>query len=280
MNIKIVSDSTCDLPAELLRQYDITILPLHINKNGRSYLDGVEIKPSDIFSFVDSGGEICTTAAVNVGEYMDCFDALSPLYDAVIVITIGSGFSGCCQNARVAAEEYQNIHVVDSCSLSCGQGLLVLKAAQLAQEGLSPEEICDQLNEAAAHIEVSFILDRLDYMKKGGRCSAVAALGANLLKIKPCIEVKNGQMTVGKKYRGSFAKVIDQYTKERLDLCREVCTDLVIVAHPDAEQSAIDAAKQALAEDGRFEHVMEAQAGCTVSCHCGPNTLGVMFFSK
>lgn len=280
MNIKIVSDSTCDLPAELLRQYDITILPLHINKNGRSYLDGVEIKPSDIFSFVDSGGEICTTAAVNVGEYMDCFDALSPLYDAVIVITIGSGFSGCCQNARVAAEEYQNIHVVDSCSLSCGQGLLVLKAAQLAQEGLSPEEICDQLNEAAAHIEVSFILDRLDYMKKGGRCSAVAALGANLLKIKPCIEVKNGRMTVGKKYRGSFAKVIDQYTKERLDLCREVCTDLVIVAHPDAEQSAIDAAKQALAEDGRFEHVMEAQAGCTVSCHCGPNTLGVMFFSK
>lgn len=280
MNIKIVSDSTCDLPADLLQQQDITILPLHIHKGGRSYLDCVEIKPSDIFSFVDAGGEICTTAAVNVGEYMDCFDDLSPLYDAVIVITIGSGFSGCCQNAQVAAQEYPNIHVVDSRSLSCGQGLLVLKAAQLAQEGLSPEVICDQLSEAAAHIQVSFILDRLDYMKKGGRCSAVAALGANLLKIKPCIEVRNGRMTVAKKYRGSFAKVIDQYTKERLDSCRQACTDLVIVAHPDAEQSAVDAAKQALAEDGRFQHVMEARAGCTVSCHCGPNTLGIMFFEK
>ena len=280
MKIKIVSDSTCDLPAELLQQYDITILPLHIHKGGKSYLDGMEIKPGDIFSFVDSGGEICTTAAVNVGEYMDCIDAFSPLYDAVIVITIGSGFSGCCQNARVAAQEYENIHVVDSCSLSCGQGLLVLKAAELAQKDLSPEEICQQLNEAAVHIDVSFILDRLDYMKKGGRCSAVAALGANLLKIKPCIEVKNGRMTVGKKYRGNFAKVIEQYTRERLAACSEVCADLVIVAHPDAEQPAIDAAKQALSEDGRFNQVMEARAGCTVSCHCGPNTLGVMFFRK
>lgn len=280
MKIKIVSDSTCDLPAELLQQYDITILPLHIHKGGKSYLDGMEIKPGDIFSFVDSGGEICTTAAVNVGEYMDCFDAFSPLYDAVIVITIGSGFSGCCQNARVAAQEYENIHVVDSCSLSCGQGLLVLKAAELTQKDLSPEEICQQLNEAAVHIDVSFILDRLDYMKKGGRCSAVAALGANLLKIKPCIEVKNGRMTVGKKYRGNFAKVIEQYTRERLAACSEVCADLVIVAHPDAEQPAIDAAKQALSEDGRFNQVMEARAGCTVSCHCGPNTLGVMFFRK
>lgn len=280
MQIKIISDSTCDLPVELLQQYDITILPLHIRKNGEFYLDGIEIKPSDIFSYVDSGGEICSTAAVNVGEFMDCFDVYSPLYDAVIVITIGSRFSSCCQNAQVAAQEYQNIYVVDSGSLSCGQGLLVLKAAELARKDISPEEICQQLYEAATHIEASFILDRLDYIKKGGRCSAVAALGANLLKIKPCIEVKNGQMTVGKKYRGSFAKVIGQYTKERLDSCRDVCTDLVFVVQSDAEQSAIDAAKHALAEDGRFEDVMDACAGCTVACHCGPNTLGVMFFRK
>ena len=280
MRIKIVSESTCDLPDELLRKYDITILPLHINKNGEVYLDGVEIKPSDIFSYVASGGEICSTAAVNVGEYMDCFDVYSPLYDAVIVITIGSGFSSCFQNAQVAAQEYQNVYVVDSASLSCGQGLLVLKAAELARKDIPPEEICQQLYEAAAHIEASFVLDRLDYIKKGGRCSAVAALGANLLKIKPCIEVKNGQMTVGKKYRGSFAKVIGQYTKERLDSCRDVCTDFVFVAQSDAEQSAIDAAKHALAEDGRFEAVVDACAGCTVACHCGPSTLGVFFFRK
>lgn len=278
MNIKIISDSTCDLPIDLLQQHAITILPLHITKNGKSYLDGVEIKPSDIFSYVNSGGEICTTAAVNISEFMDCFDTYSPLYDAVIVITIGSGFSGCCQNARIASQRYQNVYVVDSSSLSSGQGLLVLKAAELVQKGLSAEEICQQLNEFAAHIEASFILDRLDYMQKGGRCSAVTAFGANLLKLKLCIEVKNGQMTVAKKYRGSFSKVIYQYTKERLATCSEVCPDVVFIAHPDAEQPAIEAAKQALAEDERFENVIEARAGCTVACHCGPNTLGIMFF--
>lgn len=280
MKTKIITDSTCDLPAELLKQYDIEILPLHISKGDESYLDGIEIKPDDIFSYVDSGGDICTTASVNIGEFMKCFDRYSPLYDAVIVITIGAGFSGCWQNAQVAAQQYPNVYVVDSRSLSSGQGLLVVKAAELVQKDLTAEEICQQLEEAAERIDASFILDRLDYMKKGGRCSAVTALGANLLKVKPCVEVKNGKMTVGKKYRGSFSKVISQYARERLAACGEVCQDLVFVVHPDAEQPAIDAAKQALAEDGRFENVVEARAGCTVACHCGPNTLGIMFFRK
>lgn len=280
MKIKIISDSTCDLPIELLRQYDITILPLHIHKDGNSYLDGLEIQPQDIFSYVDSGGEICTTASVNVEEFMCCFDTYSPLYDAVIVITIGSGFSGCWQNARIAAEEYHNVFVVDSGSLSCGEGLLVLEAAKLAQQALLPEEICQRLADLAAHVEASFILDRLDYMQKGGRCSSVTTLGANLLKLKPCIEVKGGKMTVGKKYRGSFPKVIYQYAKERLASCRDVSSNIVFIAHPAAEQAAVASAKQAILEDGRFETVMEAKAGCTVACHCGPNTLGVMFLRK
>lgn len=280
MKTKIVSDSTCDLPVELLQRYDIEILPLHISKGGESYLDGVEIKPGEIFSYVDSGGEICTTSSVNIGEFINCFDTYSPLYDSIIVITIGSGFSGCWQNAQVAAQEYQNVYVVDSGSLSSGQGLLVLRAAELAQKGLPADKICQQLNEATAHIEASFILDRLDYIQKGGRCSAVTLLGANLLKLKPCIEVKNGQMMVSKKYRGSFSKVTNQYVKERLAACSEVCPDIVFIVHSDAEKSAIEAAKQALTEDGRFENVIEARTGCTVACHCGPNTLGIMFFRK
>lgn len=280
MRTKIISDSTCDLSEELLWQYDITILPLHINKDGESYLDGVEIKPSDIFSYVDSGGEICSTASVNINEFMDCFDKYSPLYDAVIVVTIGSGFSGCYQNALIASQEYRNVYIVDSCSLSCGQGLLVLKAVELGRKCTSAEEICQQLAEDASRIEASFILDRLDYMKKGGRCSAVTALGANLLKLRPCIEVKDGSMIVSKKYRGTFTKVISQYVKEKLDSCREVCGDKIFIVHPDAEESAIEAAKQIINKDGRFENVLEARAGCTVACHCGPNTLGIMFMKK
>ncbi|MFR8760874.1 MAG: DegV family protein [Negativibacillus sp.] len=204
MKIKIISDTTCDLPEQLLKEYQITLLPLHITKGEESLLDGVQITPSDIFSYVDAGGEICTTASINPQEYVDAFAAYRAAYDAVIVITIGSGFSSCYQNACVAARQFEQVYVVDSANLSSGQGLLVLLAAYLAQtQQMEPQQICQKLNEAAQDVDASFILDRLDYMKKGGRCSSVTALGANLLKLKPCIEVKDGKMSVGKKYRGN-----------------------------------------------------------------------------
>lgn len=199
MKIKIISDTTCDLPEQLLKEYQITLLPLHITKGEESLLDGVQIMPSDIFSYVDADGEICTTASINPQEYVDAFAAYRAAYDAVIVITIGSGFSSCYQNACVAASQFEQVYVVDSANLSSGQGLLVLLAAQLAQvQQMEPQQICQKLKEAAQDADASFILDRLDYMKKGGRCSSVTALGANLLKLKPCIEVKNGKMSVGK----------------------------------------------------------------------------------
>lgn len=199
LKIKIISDTTCDLPEQLLKEYQITLLPLHITKGEESLLDGVQIMPSDIFSYVDAGGEICTTASINPQEYVDAFAAYRAAYDAVIVITIGSGFSSCYQNACVAASQFEQVYVVDSANLSSGQGLLVLLAAQLAQvQQMEPQQICQKLKEAAQDADASFILDRLDYMKKGGRCSSVTALGANLLKLKPCIEVKNGKMSVGK----------------------------------------------------------------------------------
>lgn len=275
MKIKIISDTTCDLPEQLLKEYQITLLPLHITKGEESLLDGVQIMPSDIFSYVDAGGEICTTASINPQEYADAFAAYRTVYDAVIVITIGSGFSSCYQNACVAARQFEQVYVVDSANLSSGQGLLVLLAAQLAQM----QQICQKLKEAAQDADASFILDRLDYMKKGGRCSSVTALGANLLKLKPCIEVKNGKMSVGKKYRGSFERVIEQYTADRLkDYCGTDGT--AIVVHPAAQAEAVAAACRVLEQDGRFEQIIVARAGCTVACHCGPNTVGVMFFKN
>lgn len=284
MRIATVTDSTCDLPGELLEQYGITVLPLHIAKGGQSLLDGIEITPEDIFAHVNGGGEICTTSAVNVFEFATCFQTLGQSYDAIICVTIGAEFSTCYQNACLAAADLTDgcsVYVVDSQNLSSGQGLLVLEAVRLVEAGLSPEEIVSRLEEAREQVDASFILDRLDYMRKGGRCSAIAALGANLLNLKPCIEVREGKMGVGKKYRGSLEKVMSQYVRDRLAAWRPEDTgDVVIVVHPPADEAPLAAARRALEEDGRFSRIWEAHSGCTVACHCGPNTIGVMFLRR
>ena len=279
MSVKIIADSTCDLPADLLAQYDITILPLSINRDGQFYKDGVEITPQDIFAHVDAGGALCSTAAVNIEEFTACFAQYSGAYDAVICVTISAEMSSCYQNACMAAASFPNVYVVDSRNLSSAQGLIALEAARLALQGLSGCEIARILNEETGRVQSSFLLDRLDYMRKGGRCSAVAALGANLMHLKPCIAVQEGKMGVVKKYRGSFEHCMVQYTKELLAQHPDSRNDIAIVVHPAADRSAVDATLRTLKEDSRFKAVYEARTGCTVACHCGPNTIGVMFMT-
>lgn len=198
----------------------------------------------------------------------------------MIHLNIGIGFSCCHQNACLAAEEFDNVHVVDTANLSVGHGLLVLLAAEAAEAGASVEEILAMLAEKIPQVEMSFVLDRLDYMKKGGRCSAVLALGANLLKLHPCIEVQNGKMGVTKKFRGSIEKVVADYLRDRLsgrtDIDHRRCI-LVDTAFSD-DLAAIG--RKVLAEVGGFDEVIETKAGCTIFCHCGTNTLGVVFLCK
>ena len=170
--------------------------------------------------------------------------------------------------------------MVDSENLSSGQGLLVVAAAKLAAQELSGSEIAERVRALAPKVEASFLIERLDYMRKGGRCSAVAALGANLLHLKPCIEVCEGKMGVCKKYRGSFEKCIRQYVKERLDGREDITEDLAFITHPACEQSVVDAAMEEAAAYGAFDELIETHAGCTVSCHCGPSTLGILFVRK
>ena len=279
MSVKIIADSTCDLPEALLTQYDITILPLSIVKDGQFYRDRIEITPQDVFAHVDAGGALCSTAAVNVSEFTDCFAQYSSRYDAVICITLSAEMSSCYQNACLAAASFSNVHVVDSRNLSSAQGLIALDAARLAAEGYAGHEIVRMLNEETGKVQSSFLLDRLDYMRKGGRCSAVAALGANLMHLKPCIAVKDGKMGVVKKYRGSFEHCMVQYTKELLEHSPNSRGDIAIVVHPAADRAAVDATLLTLKEDGRFKAVYEARTGCTVACHCGANTIGVMFMT-
>ena len=196
MNIKITSDSTCDLSQELIDQFDITILPLTVVKDDQAYTDGVTITTDEIFAHVAAGGNLCSTTAASVGEYQDMFAKFADKYDAIVHINISAEFSACHQNARLAASEFDNVLVIDSRNLSTGQGLVVLKACEIAKATSSLEEIGDILRDYTSKVEASFLLDRLDYMVKGGRCSMVAALGANLLNLKPCIEVKDGKMAV------------------------------------------------------------------------------------
>ena len=280
MNIKILSDSTCDLSAQLLEENNITLIPLTVVKNGQEFKDGVTITPAEIFAHVAAGGELCSTSANSVGEYADIFEKYAAEFDGVLLITIGSGFSSCYQNACIAAGDFDNVKVVDSMNLSTGQGLVVLEAARLAKECASLEELHEKVQAFTSKVEASFLVDKLNYLAKGGRCSAAAALGANLLNLKPCIEVRDGKMIVVKKYRGSYNKCLASYVKERLADREDLTRDILFVTKTSVSDEEYQAVMEAVQEYGHFGATYETTAGCTVSCHCGPGTLGVLFVRK
>ena len=280
MRIKITSDSTCDLSSQLLKEHNISLTSLIVIKDEQEYRDGINIQPEDIFQHVAQGGSLCSTAALGVGAYEDHFRQYADSYDGVIHISLGSGFSSSYQNARLAAEDFPNVRVVDSMNLSTGQGLVALKACELAKTMDDLDQIHAALVDFASRVEASFLLDRLDYMVKGGRCSAAAALGANLLNLKPCIEVKDGKLGVVKKYRGNYAKCLANYVKDRLDGREDLEHDTLFVTCTPVTNECYAAVMEAVSAYGRFDTVYETTAGCTVSCHCGPGTLGVLFVRK
>lgn len=280
MNIKITADSTCDLSKPLLDHYNITIVPLTVIKDGIEYTDGETITPADIFSHVASGGSLCSTAAPSIGAYQEKFAKFSREYDGVLHVNIGADFSSSYQNACLAAADFPNVRVIDSQNLSTGQGHIVIKACLLAQTCTSLDDLVKQLEEYTSHVEASFLLDRLDYMVKGGRCSSATALGANLLNLKPCIEVRGGKMTVVKKYRGNYAKCLANYVRDRLDGRTDLNCERLFITHTPVTDECYTAVREAVAEYGHFDEVIETEAGCTVSCHCGPGTLGILFVRK
>ena len=278
--IKITTDSTCDLPAHLLQKHNISVIPLGIVKAGKLYQDGINITTADIAAHVDAGGEITTTSAINIVDYVERFRHFMERYDAVIHINIGMQFSSCHQNAKLAAEEVPEVYVVNSENLTVGHGMLVLAAAEAAEAGKSVGEILAMLEDIIPRIETSFVLDKLDYMKKGGRCSAVTALGANLLKLHPCVEVIGGKLSVTKKYRGTMEKVLAEYVRDRLAGRTDIDTHRVFLVDSCRTPGLVEAARKVLQEEGRFQEIVESQAGCTVFCHCGPDTLGVVLLRK
>ena len=280
MKYQITSDSTCDLSPEQLEQYNIRLLPLYVDMDGRTLHDGVDVKPDDIYAHVAAGGGLPKTAAVNMADYVRTFTELSAKNDFVIHVCISLDFSCCYQNAKLAAADFDNVYVVDSRNLSTGHGLVVLEAERMAREGMEPQAIVAALEELTARVEASFILDRLDYMKMGGRCSAVTLLGANLLRLRPCIEVRDGNMGVGKKYRGSFEKCLVQYITDKLGGRTDLELRRVFITHSGLPEQTVQKAVETVQSLQKFEEIDVTRAGCTVSSHCGPGTIGVLFIRK
>ncbi len=280
MKIKVLSDSTCDLSKDLLEQYNISTIPLTVIKDGQAFSDGININVDEIFSHVDAGGDLCTTTAINASEYQQWFSKYADDYDGVIHISLSSELSSSYQNACIAAGEFENVRVVDSKNLSTGQGLVAIKACELISECDNLDILQAKVQEFTSKVESSFLLDRLDYMVKGGRCSAAVALGANLLNLKPCIEVKDGKLSVVKKYRGSYPKCLATYIKDRLSDRSDIDENILFVTRTPVSNECIDAVSSAVNEYSVFKNVYWTNAGSTISCHCGPGTLGVLFVRK
>ena len=280
--IILSADSTCDLGDELKEKYQVHYYPFHIILEGKDYQDNVDITPGDIFQRYYEKKVLPKTAAINVEEYVNYFRPFVEQGYEVVHLNLGSALSSAHQNCMLAARELKGVYPVDSGNLSTGIGHLVLDAGEMIKEGLGAEEIAGKLNQRKNLVHSSFILDTLKYMSAGGRCSNVMALGANLLNIKPCIEVNNkdGSMDVGKKYRGSLKKVLPLYVKDKLQEYQGICTDKIFITHSGIDQEYIELVKEAIQEEKEFQNIYVTRASCTISCHCGPNTLGILFETK
>ena len=278
--IKITCDSTCDLTKELYESYDVRVIGLGVNMGDDFRRDGVNVTAQELFDYVEKSGQLPKTSAINVGEYEEVFEQYVREGYEVVHINLSSALSTSYQSACIAAQSIGNVYVVDSRSLSTGSGHLVLLAAELAQQGYSGAQIKEILDEKKQKLDVSFVLQTLEYLHKGGRCSGVAAFGANLMKLRPEIQVVDGSMHVGKKYRGSMEKTILAYVKGRLEGLTDVDTTRIFITHTYVPQEIVEKVRQLVLQLHPFQEVIETKAGCTISSHCGPNCLGVLFFRK
>lgn len=285
MTNKIIlsADSTCDLNSGLKQKYLVNYYPYHIILGEKQYLDNVDIFPDDLYEAYRKKHILPKTAAIGMGEYYEYFKKwVDEGYD-VVHLNLGSAISAAHQNCKLAAESLGHVYPIDSCSLSTGTGLLVIEAAERIAKGMPARQIQQEVSALTKKAHASFILDTLEFMHAGGRCSAVTALGANLLHLKPCIEVDNkngGSMNVGKKYRGDLDKVLEQYVKNKLENRDDLKLDRIFITHSGISEERIELVRKLIQKLADFREIHVTRASCTISCHCGPNTLGVLFLTK
>ena len=277
MKICISAESTIDLPKNLLDEFEIKTVPFTILLGTETGLDGV-ITPNEIFDYVDRTGVLPKTSAVNSNQFEEHFNKLLKEYDEIIHFSLSSELSSACQNAHIAAEGNPHIHIVDTRSLSTGIALLAINASKLVKEGKNVEEILKNTEERIKNDQTSFVLATVDYLYKGGRCSGLAKLGAQLFRIRPQIIMAEGKMSPGKKYMGKQNSCVENYVKDTLEQFNNPDLDLVFVTHSSATPEMVEIAKKALKERG-FRRIEETLAGATISSHCGPKCLGILYFN-
>ena len=282
MNNKVIigSDSTSDLSSELREKYGIKIVPLSVELGGKNYTDGVDIDPENIYAHYEATGELPKTAAPSLTDFEEFFKENTKDGSAVVFFTISAEMSCTYNNARLAAEGFENVYVVNTKNLSTGGGLLVLEAAEMVRRGESAKTIAKKCEELIGFVDASFVIDNLKFLHKGGRCSAIAAFGANLLSLKPCITVKDGKMGVAKKYRGNFKKVLEEYITERVGDGSDIVQNHVFITHAGCDAEIYETCSKQLKSLMPSCNVHITRAGCTISSHCGRNTLGVLFIRK
>ena len=279
-NVIITTDSVCDMPKELLERYQVRMIPLTISEGDHSYKDGVDFTPDDIYELYDSQHLLPKTSAISPQEFIDFFTPLTQDGSEVVHIDISSACSATYQNACMAASELEGVYPVDSLHLTLGQGLLVIEACRLRDAGLSAREIAEQLPAYREKIVTSFVVDTLEYLWNGGRCSGLTAFGANLLQVRPCLELREGEIKVARKYRGTMQKVYTQYIRDYLSR-ENIDTRMGFLVHSGRiSQETLDQLRQLILELVPFSEVPIVRAGCTVTSHCGPGTIGVIFASK
>ncbi len=280
--IRIAADSTCDLGPELAEQYDITILPLNIVLDMESYCDGTQITPDEIYAWAEKNKKTPKTAAVAFDQAIETVSGIKERGEELIFFGISSEMSTSNNVMRLVKEEleYDRMFVIDSRNLSTGIGLQVLRAARLAREGVPAEEIVRQIEGARDKVRASFVVERLDYLAMGGRCSAVAALLGGTLNLKPRIQVAEGRMSAGKKYRGHQEKVILKYVQDMEPELRNADPERVFITHSGCGEEVIDSVREYLAGLKHFDQILVTRAGGVISSHCGPGTLGVLFYEK
>ena len=279
MKIHFSADSTCDVSPEFLARYPVEILPLAVELEGKFYRDGVDLTPDTIISRVNAGAALPKTSAINVEEYREAFTRALETSDAVIHFNISSDFSSCHQNACIAAEGL-NVWCIDSRNLSTGITMLLAEGFDRAEAGMEPEQIARELRARVDRVDVSFIVDRLDYLYKGGRCSALAMLGANVLHIRPCIEVKDGKMGVSRKYRGSYERCLRQYIADRMRTKDDVKPRRIFLTHTGVAAQAVQAVREMVLQEVPFAEIYEVRAGCSITSHCGENTFGIIMYHE
>lgn len=280
--VRIVADSTCDLTQDLIRKYDITIIPLNIVLDTKSYMDGLEITPDEIYEWADKYNTTPKTAAPEPGYVMDRLRPMTEAGEDIIFIGISEDMSVTCQTVRVAGEElgYPNIWVINSQNLSTGIGLQVLRAAEYAAAGMDAEAIVEKIEAARNKVNASFVIDTLTYLHRGGRCSSVAALLGNALKLKPMISVKNGKMGVAKKYRGRQQSVVRSYADDLKQQLLQADPARVFITHSGIDPGIEQETCEFLRSLNYFKDIYITRAGGVISSHCGPNTLGILYYSR